>query len=111
MSINIKGKLSKKLPIESGTTKADKEWKKQSIVIDTEAQFNPLVAISFFGDDKIKMLEKYKEGQSVDVGINISSREFNGKWYHSIDGWKIDNVGESKPAELNNSDDIDDLPF
>jgi hypothetical protein len=39
MSLTIKGKLSRKLSVESGTSKAGKEWKKQSFVVDTGAQY------------------------------------------------------------------------
>ena len=41
MSLAITGKLVKALDVESGTSKAGKEWKKQSFVIDTGAQYNP----------------------------------------------------------------------
>ena len=51
MSNEIKGKLVKKLTVETGTAKTGKEWKKQGFVIDTGAQFNPEVCFSLFGDD------------------------------------------------------------
>ena len=37
MSLSVKGKLSRKLSVESGTSKAGKEWKKQSFLVDTGA--------------------------------------------------------------------------
>ena len=37
MSLALNGKLIKLLDVESGTSKAGKEWKKQSFVIDTGA--------------------------------------------------------------------------
>ena len=49
MSLSIKGKVSQILNVESGTSKAGKDWKKQSFVVDTAAQFNPLVCFSLFG--------------------------------------------------------------
>ena len=56
------------------------------------------------------MLENFKEGQDVTIGVNISSKEFNGKWYNQIDGWKIDAVnGEAKTAI--EEDSSDSLPF
>ena len=58
MSLSIKGKLSRKLSIESGTSKAGKEWKKQSFIIDTGAQYNPEICFQLFGDDKIEMLKQ-----------------------------------------------------
>ena len=41
MSLSIKGKLSRKLSIESGTSKAGNEWKKQTFILDTGSQYNP----------------------------------------------------------------------
>lgn len=109
MSLEIKGKITKRLPIEKGTSKAGKEWTKQTIVIDNGDQYNPNVAISFFGDDKVKMLENFKEGQDVAIGVNISSKEFNGKWYNQIDGWMIKAADQTKNAPI--VEEEDDLPF
>ena len=49
MSLSIIGKLVKTLEIESGTSKAGKEWKKQSFIIDTGSQFNPEICFNLFG--------------------------------------------------------------
>ena len=51
MSLSVKGKLSRKLSVESGTSKAGKEWKKQSFIVDTGAQFNPEICFQLFGED------------------------------------------------------------
>lgn len=124
MSLTITGKIANILAVESGTSKSGKEWKKQGFVLDTGAQFNPLVCFSLFGDDKINMLRDFGQGQEVEVAFNISSREFNGKWYHNIDAWKISAAGQAAPssagtvsgnAPLPTIDeapaDDDDLPF
>lgn len=106
--MELKGKLEQKLALEKGTSKAGKEWIKQSIIINNGDTYNPQTAISFFGDDKVKMLENFKEGQDITIGVNISSKEFNGKWYNQIDGWKVNVSGsEAKPIET----EADDLPF
>lgn len=115
MSLEIKGKLTQKLAAESGQSKAGKEWTKQSFVIDTGAQYNPDVCFSCFGD-KVELLNKVKEGQDINVSFNASSREYNGKYYHNLDAWKIDVVGsndipDGKPADLTPEDVDDDLPF
>jgi hypothetical protein len=121
MSLAIKGKLTKVLEAETGTSKAGKEWKKQGFVIDSGDQFNPEICFSLFGDDKIAMLRNFGPGQEIEVSFNISSREFNGKYYHNLDAWKItgasaatNNAGQpvSQPAIENApSDEEDDLPF
>ena len=120
MSLAVKGRITKVLEVEGGTSKAGKEWKKQGFVIDTGAQYNPEVCFSLFGDDKIAMLRDFGAGQEVEVAFNISSREFNGKYYHNIDAWKITAAGAATPTASGAApapaiDDApaedDDLPF
>ena len=104
--MNVIGKLSKKLERETGISKSGKNWEKQSIIIEqTGATFNKEVVVSFFGD-KIKSLRDINEGTDVNVSINLSSREYNGKYYHNIDGWFIAKMGEETVAPTN-----DDMPF
>ena len=107
--MKIKGKIKQKLPLEKGTSKAGKEWQKQSFVIDTGAEYNPEVCFSCFGNKNIEMLDNFKEGQEVEVSFNISSREFNGKWYHNIDAWRI--AAQQSSNDTPPLDVVDDLPF
>ena len=110
--MELKGKLEHKLTVESGMSKSNKAWQKQTIVINNGDQYNPNIAISFFGEDKVKVLEGFKVGQDVTVSINLSSKEFNGKWYNQIDGWKIDGSTATAKPDLNSSDtEGDNLPF
>lgn len=122
MSLTITGKIVNILSVESGTSKSGKEWKKQAFVLDTGAQFNPLVCFSLFGDDKINMMRDFGAGQEVEVAFNISSREFNGRWYHNIDAWKITAAGQQASASSTSNEaplptideapaEDDDLPF
>ncbi|PKP46828.1 MAG: hypothetical protein CVT95_06470 [Bacteroidetes bacterium HGW-Bacteroidetes-12] len=121
MSLSIKGKLASILEAESGTSKAGKEWRKQSFVIDNGDQFNPNVCFSLFGQDKIAMLDNFSIGQEIEVAFNLSSREFNGKWYHNLDAWKISIIGSestssqpqavSAPSISDAPEEGDDLPF
>ena len=111
--MEIIGIIKSKQVVESGVSKAGKEWKKQSIVLDMNKDFNSDVCISFFGDDKVARIQAFEVGMSVKVGVNVSSREFNGKFYHNIDGWRIDTVDapsfEAKPSQ--EEDTSGDLPF
>ena len=63
--MDVKGKLVKKLAVESGISKSEKVWKKQTVVVNTGADYNPEIAITAFGDDKIKDLDKLNVGDSV----------------------------------------------
>ena len=92
--MEITGKLIKVLELEQGTSKAGKEWRKQSIVVQTDAEFNNEVCISAFGEEKIKNMNKLSTGDDVTVLCNIYSREYNGKYYNSIDGYWFTKKGE-----------------
>jgi hypothetical protein len=123
MALSVKGNVSNILPVESGTSKAGKEWKKQGFVINTGEQFNPDICFSVFGEDKLQMVSELKVGEEVEVHFNLSSREFNGKYYHNIDAWRIEkgaNISDNGVPEAAatttanaafDSDGSDDLPF
>ncbi len=118
MSLSVKGKLSRKLSVESGTSKAGKEWKKQSFLVDTGAQYNPEICFQLFGDEKIEILNHHNEGDQVEVSFNLSSKEFNGRYFHNIDAWRIESTADNSanameaPPEFNApAAEEDDLPF
>ena len=105
--MNVIGKLIKKLDRETGVSKTGKAWEKQSILVEQAGtDYNKEVVISFFGD-KIKSIRDIEEGSDVNVSINISSREYNGKYYHNIDGWFIAKEGQETVGEIPE----DDTPF
>ena len=122
MSLSVKGTIKQKLEVEQGTSKAGKEWKSQSFVLNTGAQYNPDICFKLFGEDKIQLITNLNDGEEVEVAFNLSSREWNGKWFTSADAWKIDKVGGSSestetvddsevPVFENNQTEEDDLPF
>ena len=105
--MEIKGKLVQKLERETGVSKLGKTWEKQCILVEQSGtDYNKEVAISFFGD-KIKKIRDIEEGSDVSVSINLSSREYNGKYFHNIDGWFIAELGQETVAPIND----DNLPF
>jgi len=93
--MEVNGKLVKKLPLESGVSKSGKEWKKQSVVIDTGGEFNNLTAVSAFGD-KVDKLNTLELGMDVSILCNVYSREYQGKYYHNIDGYHFTDQSSSQ---------------
>ena len=112
--MEVTGKITKVLEKQSGVSKADKEWTKLSFVLETNEAYNNLYCFEVFGTEKVEQFEKYnKVGQEVEVHFNVSSREYNGRYFHNLDAWKIVKASEEKVSpELNKSDvENDDLPF
>ncbi len=100
MSMQVKGTLLQILKMESGVSKAGKEWKKQDFVIETNEQFPKKVCFTLFGD-KINLIDGITEGTEVEVFFSVESRDFNGKWYHNINAWKIENASAGNAAPRN----------
>ena len=106
--MEVKGKLVKKLDLETGVSKAGKEWKKQSIVIDTGNDFNNEVCVSAFGD-KLQQMHKLEVGMDVSVLCNVYSREYNGRYFHNIDGYFFTNQSNKSSDKIQNGEE--DMPF
>lgn len=90
--MEIEGKIIQKLDPQTGTS-AKGEWKKQDFIVETQEQFPKKVCIGVF-NDKIP-LDSFNVGTQVKVYVNVESREFNGKWYTNVNGWKIELQGDS----------------
>ena len=106
--MEVTGKLIKKLELETGTSKAGKEWQKQSIVIDTGNDFNNEVCVSAFGD-KIEQMNRLEIGMEVSVLCNVYSKEYNGRYFHNIDGYFFTNQSNKSSEKIQNGEE--DMPF
>tara|TARA_R110002020_G_scaffold295019_1_gene510749 strand:- start:484 stop:834 length:351 start_codon:yes stop_codon:yes gene_type:complete len=110
--LEVIGKL-KKFIKESGTSKAGKEWSKQIAIVETDDEYNPIVAISAFGE-KAEQMNKLQVGMTVAILCNVNSREYNGKYYHNIDGYHFTNQSnnvESNSEFVTSEEEENDLPF
>ena len=122
MNLQAKGKIQQIQKTESGVSRAGKEWQKQEFVIETDDQFPRKICFTLF-NDKISLIEGFSVGEEVEVSFNLESREFNGKWYHNINAWKIDKTSDNNlpgpPPEFTSADvppepeddPANDLPF
>jgi hypothetical protein len=61
-------------------------------------------------NDKMDVLESLGAGQQVEVSYNVRGREFNGRYYNTLDAWKVQVIG-GQPAQTTNNKDDDTFPF
>jgi len=103
--MKVNGKLVKFLEVQKGISKAGKEWMKQEFVLNTGDDYNPEICISVFGKEKVEGLKQFNEGQQLEVSVNVYSREWKGRYFHSIDAWQIEvSGGESQESESSDGD-------
>jgi len=122
--MQLTAKLAQTLPVESGMGK-NGEWKKQSIIVDTEGQYPKKICITIWGD-KINTAQ-WRPGLPLTIDFDIESREFNGRWYTDVKAWKIEPAGAPQQPDAPMPDEpvhyslpetppapaptLDDLPF
>ena len=111
--MDVTGKITKLLDTQSGT-RAKGEWKKTSFILQTNEKYNNTYCFDVFGADQVDTFLKYnKKGSEVKVDFNVQCREYQGKYYTSLQAWRvfkaetIDSNSQSPDREL-----VDDtLPF
>lgn len=83
----ITGKIIAVLPTRSGTSARGTQWSSQTAVIETHEQYPKRVAFDVLGD---KITEfNLQVGEEVTVSFDINAREFNGKWWNSVNAWQV----------------------
>lgn len=95
--MEITGKIIVKLPLQSGTAKATgNPWTKQEYVLETIESYPKKVHFDFFGEKANQF--PLEVGQVIKLSFDIESREYNGRWYTSIRGWKSEDASATAPA-------------
>ena len=110
-----------KIKVINPTQNVSATFKKREIVVSTDEQYVQHILIEFT-QDKCDLLDKFKVGQNVKVGINLRGREWvnpqgETKYFNSIQGWSIfengeqsaNNIEVKEPVSVSN--EHDDLPF
>ena len=103
------------------TQEFDSGFKKREFVVTTDGDYPQDIKFEVI-KDKVDILDKYSEGQRVDVSFDIRGNEYNGKYYNNLQAWKVfavegaatKNDPPSTPPSNPPSDtagDKDDLPF
>ncbi len=127
--MEVTGRVIAVLPEQGGVSKTGNEWKKQEYVIETQEQYPKKVCFQLFGADRIAQAA-IQTGEMITVHFDIDSREYQGRWYTNISGWKVERpVADGAPApegmtpnnyapagapvapDLGPANPIDDLPF
>lgn len=110
--MKVTGKIENILETQKGTSKAGKEWKKTSFVVKTDDEYNNLYCFDVFGDEKVNNFLQYNsKGDVVDVDFNVKTNEWKGKYFTSLDAWKIFKADNSKQKEEVAVEEEGDLPF
>lgn len=98
MALELECKITRKLPVTQGTS-ARGPWQKQEFIVEyQDGNYPNQVCMNVWGEDKVNDLNRFNVGDKVRIQFNLSSREFNGRWYNDIRAWRIELAGMT-PAD------------
>jgi hypothetical protein len=110
--MKVTGTIKEVGEVQQGESKAGKEWKKVTFILETTEEYNNIYPLEVFGEEKVDNFLKFnKVGQSVDVDFNVSANEWKGKYFVSLSAWKVFKAEVvNKPEEVKELVE-DALPF
>ena len=95
MEIKVVGTIEKLMPISKGVSAAGREWVKQDIVMSmANGQFVKHLAATVMGQERIDNF-KLRVGDNIVAYLDIDAREYNSRWYNSINIWRVERVGSN----------------
>ena len=85
--MEIQGKIIAVLPTRSGTSARGTQWSSQTAVIETQEQYPKKLAFDVI-NDKIDQFN-IQVGEFLTVQFDINAREYNGRWFNSVNAWNV----------------------
>ncbi len=84
--MEISGKIIECLPLKSGQS-SNGEWRKQEFILETSGQYPKKICFMVWGE-KVEQFA-IQQGETVEVSVDLESREYKGRWYTDVKAWKV----------------------
>lgn len=96
--MEITGKCIAVLPMQSGVSAKGNQWASQEYVIEIPGQFPRKMTFKVFGEDRIRQFN-IQPGFTYRVPFDIDAREYNGRWYNSINAYNVTCIDLLQPQQ------------
>lgn len=95
--MELQGKIIVVLPERSGTSQRGNQWRSISYLLETQEQY-PKKLVFDVTNDKIDQLN-IQVGEFLTVQFDINAREYNGRWFNSVNAWNVIRQTQQAPAQ------------
>lgn len=85
--MELQGKIIVVLPERSGTSQRGNQWRSITYILETQEQYPKKLAFDVT-NDKIDQLN-IQFGEILTVQFDINAREYNGRWFNSVNAWNV----------------------
>jgi Domain of unknown function (DUF3127) len=96
----------------------DSGFSKREMVVTVDDGRYPQDINLEFVQDRMAMLDSLQPGQEVTVSFDIRGREYNGRYFNNLQGWKVVPASEHGGTRVDEAPDDrhlpasdDDIPF
>lgn len=83
-------KLKGKLILTQEPRQVSEKFRVMDFVIETQDEKYPQKIQFQVLNDRIQEMDKFKTGEELEVTFDIRGREYNGKYYNSLNAYKIE---------------------
>jgi hypothetical protein len=105
MAYDLTGKVK---VVQEPQTFASGFTKREVVVTVEDGKYPQDINLEFL-QDKVSLLDNVAVGQEIKVFFDIRGREYNGRYFNNLVGWKIE-AGEGAGAPADNGDDRPPVP-
>lgn len=95
--MELQGKIIVVLPERNGTSQRGNQWRSITYVLETQEQYPKKLAFDVT-NDKIDQLN-IQFGEILTVQFDINAREYNGRWFNSVNAWNVIRQTHQAPAQ------------
>ena len=83
-------KLKGKLIVKSEPRQISEKFRVMDFVIETQDEKYPQSIQFQILNDRIAEMDKYSIGEELEVSFDVRGREYSGKYYNSLNAYKIE---------------------
>ncbi len=76
---------------------------KRGVVVTVEDGKFPQDILLEFVQDKVSLLEDVQQGDDVQITFNIRGREYNGRYFNNLQGWRLEKSGGAAGSSDNSA--------
>ena len=113
MSNSITGTVENLLPLQEFPS----GFSKRVVVVNTGGDYPQSIPVEFH-KDRVSVISGLTKGQQVTVSFDVLGNEYNGKYYSTIKGYRLEKGKEVEPetnvakqTQTDDQDEDDDIPF
>ncbi len=106
MSYELSGSVKKVFELQTFPS----GFSKRELVVTTDERYPQDIKIDFL-KEKAEMLDDLAEGEAVTVHFDIRGREYNGRFFTDLSGWRIDKGAKAAAADSSNPDPEDPTDY